>query len=375
MFSIWEQNSFSRYDVVVLGGGIVGLSTAYFVKQKYPSQRVLVLERGILPSGASTKNAGFACMGSASELLNDLKTMSEQEVIALFMLRKKGLERLRRLLGDTAIGYQANGSYELIQKHELEVLERLPYLNQLLRSELNTEAFREAKNTVNTYGFDERQAYSMIQNTCEGEIDTGWMMRNLTDLTLQQGIEIKTGCKVLHFHEGSQEVQLDIQNPIGTETITLFASKLIVCTNAFASTLLPDLDITPGRGQVLITKPIQHLPFKGIFHFDQGYYYFREYRGCLLLGGGRNLAMEKEATLEIELNHTIQSDLEEKLRTLIIPNNKFDIALRWAGIMAFGPTKQPIIQQYSNRIFIGVRMGGMGIAIGAEVAHQLHELI
>jgi len=62
MLSYWEQESFTRYHHVVIGAGIVGLSAAIELKEHFPKQSVLVLELGLLPTGASTRNAGFACI-------------------------------------------------------------------------------------------------------------------------------------------------------------------------------------------------------------------------------------------------------------------------------------------------------------------------
>jgi len=76
--SYWElQTYFKNIDLTIIGSGIVGLTAAIESKKKFPSLKVIVLERGILPSGASTKNAGFSCFGSVSELLSDLKNTSE----------------------------------------------------------------------------------------------------------------------------------------------------------------------------------------------------------------------------------------------------------------------------------------------------------
>jgi len=70
--SYWEEKYyFEDNDLVVVGAGIVGLSTAIAAKILQPNLKILVLERSTLPSGASTKNAGFACFGSVTELLSD----------------------------------------------------------------------------------------------------------------------------------------------------------------------------------------------------------------------------------------------------------------------------------------------------------------
>ena len=95
----------------------------------------------------------------------------------------------------------------------------------------------------------------------------------------------------------------------------------------------------------------------------------------MLFGGGRNIDFEKETTTDFTLNEKIQNDLIEKLHTIILPNQSFGIDMQWSGIMAFGKNKNPIIAQHSNHIFLGVRMGGMGVAIGSEVGNALSEMV
>lgn len=373
MLSIWERNEFIQYDHIIIGSGIVGLTTAYYLKKNHPNKSVLVLERGLLPTGASTKNAGFACMGSLTEILDDLKTASEEEVLKLFLLRKKGLERLQSILGKEKMGYQTNGSYELIFENEKEALDKLDYCNQLLRSEIKQDAFKLNNSKINEFGFN--GVYALVENLCEGEIDTGLMMKNLIHLVSSMGIEIKTGCEVLSFEEKTNEVDIICNNPLLKNELIFKANKLFICTNAFAKKLLPQANVTPGRGQILITKPIPNLKFKGIFHFEEGYYYFREYKGCVLFGGGRNLDKQTEETTEFELNNQIQQSLIEKLQTIILPNQHVEIDMQWTGIMAFGPSKKPIIEQFSDKVFVGVRMGSMGVAIGSEVGCCLADMI
>jgi len=49
--------------VIIIGGGLVGLSSAYSIKKAHPSLEILILERDVLPQGGSTKNAGFTNFG------------------------------------------------------------------------------------------------------------------------------------------------------------------------------------------------------------------------------------------------------------------------------------------------------------------------
>lgn len=372
MHSIWEQNTLLHYDALVVGGGLVGLSTALAYKERFPERRVTVLERGLLPSGASTRNAGFACMGSLTEILDDLRHHSEDEVRELFALRQQGLLRLRQLLGDSSIGYAEHGSHELLRADDADALEEVDRINTVLLQVTGKPAFVRCDKKLQGMGF--AGVHHVIENRLEGELDTGLMMRALIDKALKAGIECKTGCTVSGYDELSQRVEVHAIDPLGDGPLTFYAQQLFICQNAFARTLLPEADVRPGRGQVLLTEPMEDLPFRGIFHFDRGYYYFRKYHNRILFGGGRNLDFSGEETLAFGLSETIQQDLEKKLHTMILPGRTPAIALRWSGIMAFGADKKPIVQRHSDRVFVGVRMGGMGVAIGSEVGYRLSRL-
>lgn len=374
MLSYWEKQSFLNYDHIIVGSGIVGLSTAIELKEQYANQRVLVLERSMFPYGASTRNAGFACMGSFTELLDDLKNQSEEEVLSLFLLRRNGLQLLRNRLGDGNIDYKEHGSHELITEKALPLLQKLDYINQIIWNKTGIAPFALVNEKIAQLGFAQDQVKALISVAGEGELNTGKMMRSLTDLAISKGVEIKTGAWVSSFSEDVSTVNVQIEDAC-RKTVQLQGNKLYICTNAFTGQLMPEIDIAPGRGQVLLTHPIQGLPFKGIFHFDDGYYYFREFNGGILFGGGRNVDFEGETTTDISLNDHIQNDLEEKLNTLIIPGLQYEVAYRWAGIMAFGSSKRPIVQRFSPNVYGAFRMGGMGVAIGSAIAKQLVHMV
>jgi glycine/D-amino acid oxidase-like deaminating enzyme len=375
MLSYWEKQNFLHYDFIVIGSGIVGLSTALSIRERKPKSSILVLERGILPTGASTKNAGFACIGSLTEILDDLKIMSESEVLRLVALRLRGLERLRKRLGDENIGYAENGSYELISEHELSALDQFYHVNDMLRPLLHRDAFSRADHKINDFGFNTGIVKHVIQNNAEGELDTGKMMKALMQLCVESGIEIKTGAEVINFVEEADGVKVFIDHKHLAQHITFSCHQLAICTNAFTNQLVHGLDVHPGRGQVLITQPIPDLKIKGIFHFDKGYYYFREVDGRILFGGGRNLDFNGERTETLSYNELILADLLEKLSTMILPDTHYEIDYAWTGIMAFGSDKFPLIVPHGKNIFLGVRMGGMGVAMGSEVGERLATLM
>ncbi|HEY9262799.1 FAD-dependent oxidoreductase [Chitinophaga sp.] len=372
MLSYWEKQSLLHYDYIIVGSGIVGLSAAISLKERAPQSRVMVLEREVLPTGASTKNAGFACIGSLTEILADLQTMPVEGVLNLVNLRLSGLRLLRKRLGDDRIGYRENGSFELIGSREEWALEQLPEVNKILGTLFDEQpAFTRTDEQLPVFGFEQKYIKALIRNNFEGELHTGKMMRALIDTAMASGVEIKTGCPVSSIDDFHTGVNVTVPNHILKEDIVFTARKVLICTNAFTRQLLPGEEVVPGRGQVLITAPVKDLPFKGIFHLEEGYYYFRELDGRVLLGGGRQLDFAKETTTEFHFNDRIQQELEVLLHTIILPGREVTIADRWTGIMAFGKTKQPLVKVHTKNVVMGVRMGGMGVAIGSMIGDQI----
>ena len=200
------------------------------------------------------------------------------------------------------------------------------------------------------------------------------MIRGLMDLCTQNKIQIFTNTEVIDIDSDTKGAYV-ICDHKGLDQIVRFVSERVcICTNAFTTLFFPHVQMSPGRGQVIITKPIKGLKLKGVFHFDQGYYYFRNVGDRILFGGGRNKFMDEETTLEFGHNAEIVKDLTAHLRSWIIPSDPFEIEQQWSGIMAFGPDKLPILQGIDDRIYIGVRLNGMGVAIGSEIGERLAAL-
>lgn len=368
-FSYWERKSFlDDIDVLIIGAGIVGYSTALHVKESNPKLKILILERGVLPNGASSKNAGFACFGSATELYNDLQTIPEDEVWETVASRWKGLQYLRQIIGDDALKLQINGSWDLITEKELDIYNKtknqLPFFNQKI------EAITGFKNV---YSEDpeigKKFNFSGIKhsffNRLEGQIDTASMNAEFYKKVIAKDISVLFGVEAFDIYENS------VQTSIGE----IHAGKIVLCTNGFSQQFIEQATIRPARAQVIITKPIDDLQIQGTFHYDCGYYYFRNIDNRILFGGGRNLNFEQEETTTIGNTEDIVQHLKHLLKTVILPTTAFEIDHQWAGIMGVGDSKKPIIEKLKPTLYCGVRLGGMGVAIGTLVGKELAQLI
>ena len=94
-----------------------------------------------------------------------------------------------------------------------------------------------------------------------------------------------------------------------------------------------------------------------------------------MIGGGRNIDFEVENTTTFGCTKRIQNKLEQILKEIVLHNLPFEIEHRWSGIMGVGQQKKAIVKQVSNNVFCGVRLGGMGVAIGSLVGKELAELV
>ncbi|MEM0995908.1 MAG: FAD-dependent oxidoreductase [Bacteroidota bacterium] len=364
--SHWEKDSWvGKTDLLVIGSGIVGLNAALSYKLQFPAAEVTVLERGILPSGASTKNAGFACFGSLTELIDDLERVGWDDTLALVKSRWKGLLRLQERVSNPKMRLEPAGGFELFRPEDEADFTRcqaiMDKMNAALAPLMGPEpVYRVADARIDEFGFTGVQ--HLVENTREGLLDPGRMMRELLRQAQAAGVLVLTGIAVTELFPHAEGVTVHTQRGW-----CFPAEQVIVATNGFAQQLLPELAVKPARAQVLITSPIPRLPFRGGFHYDRGYFYFRNLGDRVLFGGGRNLDFAGEETAEIALTERIQSALERLLREVILPGRKFRIAHRWAGIMGVGENRTTILRKVHPRVTCAVRLGGMGVAIGTLV--------
>jgi gamma-glutamylputrescine oxidase len=371
--SYWEKYLLAEaYDLLIIGSGIVGMTCAIHAKKCNPAARIAILERGFQPWGASTRNAGFACFGSLSEIFDDLMIMHEQAVLDLILERWNGLKLLQDLVKGYDIGLENNGGYEVFTDELFPLFDKcinsMPKINKMLYQHFEQNVFTSDNSLINGFGF--KGVNQIIKNPFESQLHTGKLIAALCDITNKMNIEQLFGAQVNRWLETESSINVQVNDNFELKT-----KKMVVATNGFVTELLPNLEVKPTRAQVLITDEIPSLKVKGCFHMDRGYYYFRNIDNRILFGGARNIDLKNEYTLEAGTSELIQKDLEHRLKTIILPNSDPNISLRWSGTMGTGNSKAPIIEHVSNHVVAAVRLGGMGVAIGSLVGKRAAELI
>jgi len=364
MLSFWESDKLDFIDFSIAGGGILGLFTAYELSLKYPKATIAVFERDLFTAGATSRNAGFACFGSVTEITSDRKLWGDSVTQNLVNKRWKGIQRIQALLGDK-INYEQYGGYELFINNPI-LQENIDEINSFLFPIFQQMIFKLQPEKIEVFAF-KPGLKSLVYNPLEGQIHSGKLILAMHELLRGRNVHFFANSEVTSFEDGSF-VKFMINDKYIIQT-----KKLIYCTNAFPPK--KELQVTPARGQVLITKPIPNLKLKGCFHFQEGFYYFRNVGNQILFGGGRQLDFKGEMDTRFLLNDLIQNDLIEKLNTIISPNQKVEIESQWSGIMAFSDNKLPMIQYIGENVIYAMNCNGMGVSLSPMTAQEITELV
>jgi len=377
--SFWEKESFfAPQDIIIIGSGFVGLWSALQLILKHPSYKITILEKGLIPTGASTRNAGFSCFGSPSELLGDVELMGEEKMWQLVNMRYKGLLEIKKHFSKEMIDYDACGGYECFTANSKDWEEcnlKLDWLNDGLKNITGeTNLFKIKDEAIKTFGFNGFK--HLIENRLEAGLQPGKLIQVLLKKVQSLGVQVLTNIEVESYQNVGNNINVKTSISVNeNENLHLTCKQLLLCTNAFTKKLFPKVDIVPNRGQVLITAPIKNLAIKGTFHFDKGYYYFRNVGDRLLLGGARNKAFGEENTDTMQTTTLIQAALQYFIKEHLLPETTYTISDAWSGIMAMGGDKTPIIQAIDEHVFCCVRMSGMGVALAPMAAIQVVKLM
>ncbi|MGB0171346.1 MAG: NAD(P)/FAD-dependent oxidoreductase [Flavobacteriales bacterium] len=373
-------------DFTVIGAGMVGMSTALHLKRARPDLSVRLLERSPLSSGGTTRNAGFACFGSAGEWLDDLDAIGPHALEALIRMRAEGLAELIGLLGAEAIGLQWTGGWELLSQSEEDAR-----LHDKLTIELKTLQDLSGRSLNSALGgihplagtgkggeraawlhWDEDQAKALgaahaIHLPWEGMIHTGQMVSAFHRALDDAGVQRLHGVEVKALAPSPTGWMLD------TSAGGLESRQAGLCTNGLAAHLVSGLEVRPVPNRVLVLRVAPGALPVGTYHIDRGYLYMRTLdEHHVLFGGGRHWGYELPLPPErnVEMEAQWDAALEQAARRWV---NVEAVTHRWTGWLGVGPDRRPLIGESQPGLHHAVRMGGMGVAIGTRVGRELAE--
>jgi glycine/D-amino acid oxidase-like deaminating enzyme len=363
--SLWLASAPSEeVEVAVVGGGIVGLSTAYWLGKA--GKRAVVLEAGGLACRASGRNAGFLMTGTPLPYVQLARSLGEAAARCLWETSRENRELLRRELldpGRVDCDFRPEGSWiaalaGTAQEDDLEAsAERLSALGFDLE-------WRRAEEVRRASGSD--RLGGAIFQARDGGLQPVRLCRGMARVS---GAEVRTGFAVRALEPAGERVRLV------AEAGELVAERVVVATNAYSGALLPQLagEIRPVRGQMLATAPGAR-DLDGVWYINEGYEYVRQLGdGTVVLGGGRAAACEAEVGTAETPTATVQGSLERFLAEAFPRFAGRPIRQRWAGIMGFTDDGLPRIGEVPELpgVLYAAGFNGHGMSLGFATGRYL----
>jgi gamma-glutamylputrescine oxidase len=355
-------------DVAVVGGGFVGLSTAYWLAQS--GRKPVVLEAEHLAAKASGRNAGCLLTGSAEPFTRLADHLGHHRALAFWGVSRDNRELLRTELldpGTVEADFLPEGSW-IACLRGTEQHAALEESAEVLRTEgfeiewRGPEAVRAASGSDQTEG--------ALFQPLDGGLDPVRLCRGLAGLGL---FEVRGGVRVRGLEQRDDRVHLV------TGVGEILARRAVLAVNAYIPSLLPklSLDVRPVRGQALATEPGERV-LSGIWYVNDGYDYLRQLAdGTVVLGGRRQVAESQEVGYLESPTGTVQGALEEFLEGTFPRLAGRPVHYRWAGTMAFTADGLPVIGtvDHAPGALYAAGFSGLGMSLGFAVGRHLAERI
>ncbi len=368
--SFWQHahhRQAATYDVVVVGGGIVGCSVAYWLHRRNPSMDVGVFEAETLGAGASGRNAGFVLQGTHTDYVTDVERYGRQTARRLWHFTRANRNLLASELNGSAFDWHSEGSFTVAGGVEED--ERLQASVPLLRTAGAPVVYLEP-DEVNER-LQATKLYGGLYVTTGAVVNPLLLVRYLAD---------KSGADV-HTQQPVEEIRWKRKGAVlETPNLRVRARQVVLTLGASLPTLIPALSdyLRPVRAQMLATAPSDttHIPVPVYSH--EGEFYLRQLEnGTVLVGGGRHHHRAAEETDVDTTTPAVQATIERYLHTHFPWTQPLSIQQRWSGTMAFSPDGRPVVGAVPGhpRGLFATGFTGHGMGYGFRMGRLLANLV
>lgn len=356
-----------RAAFLVVGGGLVGLSTAYWLAKA--GSRVEVLEAAGVAHRASGRNAGFLLTGSAEPFTRLAEAVGEARALAFWELSRDNRELLRAELLDARAercDFLAEGSWIAALDDGRQIAELEASADKLARAGLD---FRWVEGEELAAASGSRRLGAAIHQPRDGGLDPYSLAH---ELVAAGGFTVHSGVRARRVERDGDGVR------VVADGGDWLAERAVVAVNAYAPALLPHLaaEVRPVRGQMLATGPGERR-LEGVWYVDDGFQYLRQLGdGTLLLGGCRQSDEAREVGYTETPTARVQAALERFLAEVFPALSGRPIERRWAGTMAFTADGLPRLGEVPGvpGALYAAGLNGHGLSLGFALGRHLARL-
>ena len=364
--SFWQKDNIGASvscDVAIVGGGIIGTATAFWLKKEHPHLHVVVLEAQQVGYGASGRNAGFILQGASSDYATDCERLGKERAAWLWDFTLENRNLLETELDANQFAFTSSGSLLLAGSEE-------EYL-RLKKSQALLHAEGQSSTLFSAHQIESRIAARGFFGGLL--IPTGGMLHSaklLMHLAGHSGAQILEHHKVESFESSADCIIL--QTPLRN----IRAEKVLLALNAYLPLLVPELSkmVSPVRAQMLATHPLDAVVLPEPVYSHDGYYYIRQDRsGSLLLGGARHLYPEEEVGFHDTTTFHLQKALLDYMYDHFPWSAGVTVEREWSGVMGFAPDHLPLVGRLpdEDRVLWSAGFTGHGMGYGFRFGKML----
>ena len=363
-----------NYDIVVIGGGVAGVSTAYWLKKTDPSLKVAILEKApYLSQGASGRNAGFITCGSVEHFNRMVENYGKEKALNIWRYSEENLKLLKEhIIKDNgpALDFKQSGTFSLASDDkefsELKKVAALMDEENIGVEVLNSSDIEKRVGAINFVGG--------IKYLEDAEVHPVKLVEQIYK-TLPEDVDIYLNTEV------SSIDNVGDSRTCYTNNGTFNSMAVVMATNGYSALLSDFLSdkIIATRGQILTMEAVPKFmegPCYANFVLD----YFRQLpNGQMLIGGFRQESQSQDVGYENITDEATQNALHDFIKKYIPQCKDVKVSHRWAGIMGFSKDMQPVIGPVSGDpqtwVVGGFTGHGLGLAFmsGKVLAEALME--
>ena len=364
--SIWQsglRGPALECDVAVVGAGIVGTSTAFWLGRQAPGTHVALLDAERPAAGASGRNAGFVLQGAGSDYALDVERYGRETAQRLWRFTRENRDQIL-VEGGAAAGFEATGSLVVAGSSGEDA--RLRHAFDLMREDGLPAAYLTPRAVAERTGTTGLGGGLFV--TTGGVVDPA---RLVGHLAARSGADLRPGCAAI-----AVEPLADGRVRVVTTAGDVIARRVVIALNAYAPRVVPELGayVRPVRAQMLATAAMLPRRLAIPVYSHDGYYYVRQRPdGQIVLGGARHRHVDAEIGYEDATTDALQRDLEAYLARHIPAARGVEVVHRWSGTMGFSPDGLPVVTPLSGipAALSAVGFTGHGMAYGMNLGRHL----
>lgn len=350
-------------DVLIVGGGYVGLSTAYWLTELRPDLKITVVERSQCGAGASGRNAGFLTKGSASFFKSLTAKWGHDQAQSIYRFAEESLELVHQhiLKASPEIKFERSSSMTLFQTEA--------QLREWKTKEFNPEEFKfEWREQDKLPTPLQEKFHGAFENAPEYKINPIQLLSSIKKLLEARKVQIIEN--VMAFDLTPDGMQ--------TEINSIKAKQIVLALNGYFPQFHQQFKdvIVPRRAQMLAVEIEEEFNCPALHYDPPERVYWRKAQDKVLLIGGKRLLDEHGEVGDFEkVSPIIQKGLEQYLKDQL--NLKYKVIHRWSGTMGFTEHELPLISKVTapTETFIVGGFSGHGMGLGFRSALDVAELV